>query len=109
MSDVTIPEDVRLRAIEIHLAERKAKDRPLGLTDYTVAIAKGILAERERCAKIADEEAEAMAAQRDELLDHGTLGDKPFAADLVKSAAKERRILREGYLSIAQAIRSSHE
>ena len=54
MSDVKIPEDVRQLAVEIHLSERKAKGRTLGLTDYTIAIAKGILAERERCAKIAE-------------------------------------------------------
>lgn len=54
MSDLKIPDDVRRRAIEIHLSERKAKGRTLGLTDYTIAIANGIMAERERCAKIAE-------------------------------------------------------
>lgn len=77
------------------------------LADSVMAIlGKTVLAERERAAKVADEEAEAMLAQRDELLDHGTLGGRKFPREHVKGAAKERRILAEGFQSIATSIRS---
>lgn len=49
-----IPDDVMKAAIDLHLNERKAKGRTLGLTDYSRLIARAILVERERCAKVAD-------------------------------------------------------
>ena len=79
MSDVTIPEDIRVKA------EKLANDVGAGLAlGSAEMIARAILAERERCAKIVE----------------GIQGP-PHPL----SNARTERVCRQ----IAQAIRSSHE
>jgi len=83
MSDVTIPEDVQAKAEEIaqELVDHASKHGKLVNAYLPDFIARAILAERERCAKIADEQ----------------VGREAYGH--AKHAA----------VTIAQAIRSPHE
>lgn len=50
-----IPREIVEQAIDLHLSAREANGTALGLTDYTQLIARAIMAERERCAKIIED------------------------------------------------------
>ena len=97
MSDVTIPEGV-MQASLGHLAAALMAAEPGGVVSSVDVIARAILAERERCAKIADAEFEAM-----KLLDmkhYKILATK--SAEICGAKARTAQF-------IAKAIRSSHE
>ena len=90
MSDVTIPEDV-MQAADAAWNELTSLSA-LGREDETLVIARAILAERERCAKIAEGDAK-------------TFDFQAALADL-----RDMEVgLHSARLGIAQAIRSSHD
>lgn len=68
-------------------------------------VARAIMAERERCADLLDEESYAMRDQRDEMIEHGTLGGRRLPGTVKELALIERRALFEGYATMAAAIR----
>jgi hypothetical protein len=70
------------------------------------ALAVAVAEEREACAKIADEESEAMLAQRNEIIERGTLGGRSVPNYMKRDFSRERRVLAEGYNSLAAAIRA---
>ena len=88
MSDVTIPEDVQKIAEALSL---KYGDE-LWTSELTAEIARVILAERERAAKIADEYAKVSDLHN-------------FSHGLTRLEAERQSTAME----IAQAIRSSHD
>jgi len=81
------------------LAERFEEDEVIDL------VARAIMAERERCAAIAEHEALAMDLQRGELLTYGSIGGRPISSKVARQASMERRVLIEGYQQLADAIR----
>jgi hypothetical protein len=70
-------------------------------TAYAAGRAGGI----EEAAKVADEEADAMLAQRDAAID-GTFGGRRLTAEVSKHIAAERRVLAEGYIGLSASIRA---
>lgn len=60
----------------------------------------------EEAARIAEEEADTMGEQLDEILDKGTLGGRRCPDQFKKTFALERKILSEGYDGLARAIRA---
>ncbi len=68
-----------------------------------LAVAEPVI--REQCARIADEEANAMEEQLDNIIEKGTLGGRLIPNKFKRIFAHERKILIEGYEQIAAAIR----
>jgi hypothetical protein len=97
MSDVTIPEAVQAQAeaISQELVDHAFKHGKLVNAYLPEFIARAILAERERCAKIAED----LAANRKRLEQQRGFGPKTATAGANSYWCEE----------IAQAIRSSHE
>lgn len=103
MSDVTIPEDVKRLAAEealkyVEWLDPKPVEYDQAEHVLAASFARAILAERERCAKIADDEYEAMKR-----LDMGHM--KIYATKSAEICGAKARTAE----SIAQAIRSSHD
>jgi hypothetical protein len=63
----------------------------------------------EEAAKVADEEVEAMLAQRDDLIERGEMGGRKVPENLRKVFAVERRVLADGYFGLANSIRALKE
>jgi hypothetical protein len=70
-------------------------------TAYAAGRAGGI----EEAAKAADEEADAMLAQREDAIS-GTFGGRKISTEVSRRIASDRRSLAEGYIGLAASIRA---
>ena len=64
--------------------------------------------ERKKFIDLLEDEADAMDDQMTELLEKGTLGGKKCPQKYIKEFASERKILRDGYLSLAEYMRNKN-